>query len=1129
MQMLSDVVKVARRFQKAVRVDTDQVGKGALDGYVFSPSAAQIIKRMATQSAETGQGAFTWTGPYGGGKSSLALLLSGLLGNDDANRRAARAVIGARTADQITKRLVLGEFGRVVIPVVGRRADVEDAIFEAVAARLPTSRKTRTTSSLSLLRALAESSPGGLLLVIDEMGKFLEHAARDGGDVHFFQQIAEEASRSEGRLLVVGILHQAFDDYAHKLSRELRDEWLKVQGRFTDIPLNIAVDEQIELISRAIEVRGSLPKAELASAFVKAMRRTYAGDSDEFTDSLDNCWPLSPAVACLLGPISRRRFGQSQRSIFGFLNSAEPFGFQSFLHETPVGNAVFDLPRLWDYLRANLEHSILASPDGHRWALAADSLERCEARGGDAEHVAIVKSIALIDLFKERSGLSASIELLQASHPSIKPKYLIEVLNTLSDWSVVIFKKHINAYSIYAGSDFDIEGAVLEARAKMTGLDFSRLRTVAALQPILAKRFYHQTGSMFWFDVDIADLSSATETIRKYRPVNGATGLFLLTIGSEPYNDQKSRRIAKSAAETESNFPIAVGCSNYSMTLRDAAMELLALEAVRAGKPELHGDSVARREISARIARAASDLEDKLRDSFTSAYWFVRDDSGKAIADSVNAGAASLNIMASRLANAWFSKSPIIHSELLNRIKPSSNANAAQKALLRAMVEHPREKRLGIEGYPAEGGLYAALIERPGLHRQDPDNEIAFRFLPPLANNECGLLPLWEEAEKIIKQTSGPQISMAEIFAAWKAPPFGLRNGLIPVFGVAFILSRLEHLSIYLDGVYQVRVSSMVIDRLIQDWDSVKIRWSELSEIQRSSLDSLAEVVAKNNGFDSELACQAPTPLDIAKGLVRLVNQLPPWVLRTSSLPIAATKVRNIGKTANDPNKFLLDDLPVVIGLDMASNDSTKLATFVEEGLTSLINAYPRLMTDFESVMFDELRATPSLEGIMDIKHRAKTVLGLTGNLRLDAFATRLMNYELVSHSLEMIEGIVTLAANKPTRDWHDRDVDHARIELAALGQEFVKSEGFAHVKGRKDRRLSLAFYSSDPGREMPVKAEADITSDQKIEVASIANEMLVFLQGKGLSRDAILGVIAEIGAKLVPMEPQAKTKRKSS
>ena len=121
-------------------------------------------------------------------------------------------------------------------------------------------------------------------------------------------------------------------------------------------------------------------------------------------------------VACLLGPISRRRFGQNQRSIFGFLNSAEPQGFQDFLRYAENAE-IYGPDRLWDYLRINLEPSILASPDGHRWALAMYALERCEAVGGEDLHLRLLKVIAAVDMFKDRSGLGANFDLLKLAFP----------------------------------------------------------------------------------------------------------------------------------------------------------------------------------------------------------------------------------------------------------------------------------------------------------------------------------------------------------------------------------------------------------------------------------------------------------------------------------------------------------------------------------------------------------------------------------------------------------------------------------------------------------------------------------------------------------------------------------------
>ena len=62
------------------------------------------------------------------------------------------------------------------------------------------------------------------------MGKFLEAAAQDGTDIYIFQQLAEAASRSHGRLLIIGVLHQAFEEYANRLSRQMRDEWGKFKA-----------------------------------------------------------------------------------------------------------------------------------------------------------------------------------------------------------------------------------------------------------------------------------------------------------------------------------------------------------------------------------------------------------------------------------------------------------------------------------------------------------------------------------------------------------------------------------------------------------------------------------------------------------------------------------------------------------------------------------------------------------------------------------------------------------------------------------------------------------------------------------------------------------------------------------
>ena len=337
--MLNEHVHIARRFLRSIRIDTDLTESSALEGFICPQSSRDVLITMARHVNETGQGAFTWTGPYGSGKSSLVVALSALLNSSASLHAQAIKVFGQELTDAIGEALPSGTKGWRVVPVVGVRDDPVRVIGEAVRREGVAKRRPRGGwSESNLIKALtdaAEYKPdkyGGVVLFIDEMGKFLEAAVRNGTDIYVFQQLAEAASRSKGRLLVIGILHQSFEEYTHRLSHEIRDEWAKIQGRFIDLVINATGEEQIELISRAIESDCQPENMDdLCTNVAKVTQQNNKTDTERLASKLSEGWPLHPVVTCLLGPISRRRFGQNQRSLFGFLNSAELFGFQDFL------------------------------------------------------------------------------------------------------------------------------------------------------------------------------------------------------------------------------------------------------------------------------------------------------------------------------------------------------------------------------------------------------------------------------------------------------------------------------------------------------------------------------------------------------------------------------------------------------------------------------------------------------------------------------------------------------------------------------------------------------------------------------------------------------------------------------
>ena len=625
---LADQVHVARRYQLAIRIDTDLTDLAALEGFVCPRSSSEALRTMARHVAESGQGAFTWTGPYGSGKSSLAVALCAALNGDEKLRRRATSILGQTTSTMLTQALPPRKRGWRMLPVVGRRDRPEQVIGESIVAmKLLPGTRVRVWTEPSVLDALEEVAArsaqvsGGLIVLIDEMGKFLEAAAHDGSDIHLFQQLAERASRSGGRLIVIGILHQAFDEYAHHLSRRMRDEWSKIQGRFVDLAVNATGDEQLDLIGRAIQ---SCHSSHQPSRPAKQVAGLFPGQvSPYLAEMLEDCWPLHPIVACLLGPLSRRRFGQNQRSLFGFLNSAEPQGFQDFLRHATEGD-LYGPERLWDYLRINLEPSILASPDGHRWALAADALGRCEAAGGGELHLLVLKAIAIIDLLKDRSALLPSEDLLRLIVPTSAARGLETVLKDLQGWSLIVFRKFTGAYAIFEGSDFDIDEALRQASANLGKIDVGSVGAMASVQPIVAKRHYHRSGALRWFEVSVVPLAELERNVSGYAPRHGAIGRFVVVIPTQGEADDLASKICRKAVRKLRNWDTVVGLSPSAWRIPDLAAELTALERVRADSPDLQHDRVARSEVLARIAAVEGRLEGELGRALNSATWYLR-------------------------------------------------------------------------------------------------------------------------------------------------------------------------------------------------------------------------------------------------------------------------------------------------------------------------------------------------------------------------------------------------------------------------------------------------------------------------------------------------------------------------
>lgn len=1100
---LKEIVSVNGRFLRSVRIDQDDRNE-ALDGFVFSSSVREILNNFSHQQSESGQGAFTWTGPYGSGKSSLALALSALLSGSEKEREAAAKKTDTEFAKELWKLLPPRRDGWKCVSVVGRSMEpfqligdgIKDANLAARQRKFDTPEKV--IGHLQDLASEDSEHSGGVILFLDEMGKLLEHAASSSGDAYFFQLLGEAASRSDGRLIVVGILHQSFQEYANRLARDIKDEWGKIQGRFIDIPVNVSGDEQIELVSKAIITADQPDSAELnAEAAVALLKDARRGAPVVCKDLLTGAWPLNPLVTLVLGPASRRSYGQNQRSIFSFLGSSEIFGFQDYLEKAEMENLKdYGLADFWDYLDFNLQASIAVSLDSHHFANARDAIARWEAQDAEELGVQLLKSLAILELTQKQTGVGATLGALclATNQTSVTVENLLSELEAAS---IIVFRKFRGTYSLFDGSDFDIEQALNEALRERSDFDLSSISKALSTPNIVAKRHYRKTGALRWCELKVMLESQVKDYVESFVPTNGCFGAFIIALDdSTPSNIEKLDEFGRVA-------DFAIARSEKSKNLVALAREHSALKDILASNAEIHRDKIARRELNDRIEAIGDRIEHEIWLLIECAEWQTGAD------QTSEQATGNLTVLASKMADLRFSQSPKLRNELLNRTKPSASANSALKLLLHAAVLKEGTLGLGFKKFPAEKALFVSLVEANGLYVQE-GNE--WKFVSPSGDDAANLIPIWKATKDFLKKRGNRNVQLTDVYDLWRAPPFGLKEGLMPFLAALFMLAERRNLSHYREGIFLSTVSDVDVDYVLRAPQMVQLRWIEMNRTTKRLLSDLANAVGEI--VDKPVATLSP--LEVGRALIAAYETSAPWVQRTSRLPEHAKKVRALFKRSNDPQKFAFDDIPGLYGKDidvLTEEGITEIAQNIKEGLIEIRTAYPAMLSRMREQILNELQVHGrTTKAYQELNERAKNIQDVAGDLRLRSFINQLSTF---GDDLQSMESLAGLGINKPAKAWIDSDIDRAIVQLTLLAQQFNQHETVARVAGRKDKRSAMAMIVSVDGRPTPVMEEFDILDSDYEQVNDLSKKIEEMLQQapEGTPRNVILAALAKVGA----------------
>jgi hypothetical protein len=749
------LISISPRFARSISLVRDAHRTEALEGYILTPTGRDVLHRLSNAlRGDSPTRAWSITGPYGSGKSAFALFAAQLLSGEPGIRNLARRFLAARDADLWeqffgTSGPLHRRAGRLCpVLVTGSRQPLEKALAAGLAFSLRAiAQRGRPPQIVELLERIADGTSvsktaivtlfeeagdylerfghaaEGILLIVDELGKFLEYGATnpEQGDVFVLQELAEAATRSKRPFLFVTILHQALDRYAEHMSGRRRAEWAKVQGRFEDVAFEERTEQLLRLLAQAIKHTGE-------EARLKPLRRrakTLAQEADalemrigsmsagELRGCLESCYPLHPLTALILGPLFRQ-LAQNERSLFAFLASSEPFGFQEFLRDHTLTDGTYRLDHLYDYVMGSIGPTLFAQARGKLWAEVQSALDRLH--DANVLEIRLAKSIGLLQALGTAAGIPASGTTLNAALKGCATETEVDqAVQSLTQRSVVVFRRHTGSYALWEGSDVDIDDRLQAARQSV---EFDQnlavfLARQAPLQPLIARRHYFQTGTLRYFETVYADQSVLKSDLFR-GPVSAdlgdADGRVVYCLPRDP----EERAAMRGIFQTPADLPIIAAVPQDIFDLRELCHELVCLRWVTEHTPELETDRTARRELRARIAIAEQNLRTHLEWLFSPANagctWYYQ---GKAITLS---SPRKLNDLLSRACDSVYCHTPRWRNELINRRSRSSSPWAARRDLTDPMFEQTNQDTLRFCGNPPERSTYETLLKEYRQH-----------------------------------------------------------------------------------------------------------------------------------------------------------------------------------------------------------------------------------------------------------------------------------------------------------------------------------------------------------------------------------------------------------------------------
>lgn len=891
--------------------------------YITTDNSRWVYREMV-QNYAAGVHSFNIVGSYGTGKSSFLWALEQHLNGKHDFFSNEFPIFGHLD-------------GFEFFPLIGDYA----SLMEAFADKLGINDENIT--SKEILRMLdkhytqLKEANKGMLVVVDEFGKFLEYASQNNPEkeLYFIQLFAEYVNDPSKDILFVTALHQNFNAYAVELSKHQQYEWDKVKGRLKEITFNEPVEQLLYLASERLQ-QLELNKEvehfdELFRVIVesKCIQHTQLVNP-EFARSL---LPFDLLSAMVLTK-ALQEYGQNERSLFSFIESNDYLSIRDFDRgKSPY----YTLGSVYDYLLHDY-YSYLTTrhnPHFNQWLDIRDAIERAE--GILTENVEgavrIIKAIGLLNLFVPGSATIDFDFVKSYARYALNIGQPEEIITALENHKIILYAGYARKYRIFKGTDVDIAAAIRDAEVPAKVDVVSYLNEYFDLYPLQAKEYFYEKGTSRFFVFKLTDAPWID-----MQEIEG-DGIINL-IFSDTLTEAELQKVSADCKEA-----VLFCYYKNTKTIRELLTLILKIEVA---KGAYFNDKVAVKEFEEQIFYYKQELNSYVKDSLfrndPNLLWYYRGE--RVVLD----GHKALNRLLSRIAVEVYPDTPVFRNESVNKSRLSSQMSLARKVFLKMMVNNPGIADFGIEKFPPEKSIYRSLMSKPGIHIAEAGR---YRFSAPTEPTFWGL---WEYGLEFIDYSKLQRTKITVLIEQLKRRPWGMKQGFIDLWIPVFLYLNRDRFALFDEYGYIARIDAEILDLISKRPSNFEIKGFDISGARLELFNCYRAL----RDLDETDRADSGTFIELIRPYLAIYRNLNVYAKKTNRISKKAKALREAIAKSTEPEKTFFEDIPEALGytIDGLVKHPEQVDPYLEEldgCIVEIQGSYDELMNRVENFVLDEV------------------------------------------------------------------------------------------------------------------------------------------------------------------------------